>query len=105
MRLLRGYNKAVVALAVTPDGSRLFTAAKGQSMVWEWDLSAGTVARKIKGRGNALMALAVSPAGDALALSVAVYGIALMPLDGETAWLDDTTGPDHTGHAWSVAFD
>src|SRR3954463_12876622 len=64
MRHLTGYLKPVVALAVTPDGTRLFTAADGQTTVWEWDLAAGTVTQKLKW-GTAL-ALAASPAGDFL---------------------------------------
>jgi WD40 repeat protein len=47
VRTLAGHQKPITALAVSPDGQQLFSAAQGQSRVWVWDLAAGTVAKKL----------------------------------------------------------
>src|SRR5687768_4146530 len=82
MRLLTGYAKPVVALAVTPDGARLFSAAKSQSMIWEWDLTAGEVRQKLRGNQRRVTALAVTPGGKWLVAAESWYGVLARPLDG-----------------------
>jgi WD40 repeat protein len=84
MRLLTGYAKPIVALAVTPDGSRLFSAAEGQTMIWQWDLAAAQVTRKLKCRfsSRGVHALVVSPRGDFLVSASEGAGVGYWPLDG-----------------------
>src|SRR5688572_30782736 len=84
MRLLAGYQKPIAALAVTPDGSRLYSAARGQAMIWEWDLAAGTVLQKLRNSssGRAVEALAMSPRGDFLAPAGSYYEVWVWPADG-----------------------
>jgi WD40 repeat protein len=68
MRLLSGYQKPVLSLAVSSDGKRLYSAAKGQTLVWEWDLASGAVARKLPGaRGHdGILAMVVTRGGENL---------------------------------------
>src|SRR4051794_22134281 len=80
MRILSGYVKPIMALAVTPDGKRLFSTAEGQSKTWEWDLATGAVSRKLDVSGAAL---AMAPAGDYLITADGVW-ICYHPLaDGD----------------------
>lgn len=68
MHLLTGYRKPVLALAASPDGSRLYTAAEGQTLVWEWDVGERQVLRKLRSPHTAgIAALACSPDGTHLA--------------------------------------
>lgn len=48
MRILSGYQKPITALAVSPNGARLCSAAAGQSRVWVWDLASGNVVTKLR---------------------------------------------------------
>lgn len=85
MRLLSGYAKPVIALAVTPDGSRLFSAAQGQSMIWEWDVASAQVVRKIEhtfATRNSVRSLPVSPAGDLLVFAAVGRGVVYRPVKG-----------------------
>lgn len=64
MRILRGYHKPIVALAVSPNGTRLYTAAHGHTQIWQWHLADGTVERKLRGGHlKEIRALACSPDG------------------------------------------
>jgi len=47
MQLLSGHVRPITALAVTPDGSRLYSAALQQQKIWEWDLTSRQVIRKL----------------------------------------------------------
>jgi WD40 repeat protein len=87
VQLLTGYAKPIVALAVTPDGRRLFSAAQGQARVWEWDVASGAVARKLQSSrdGRFVRSLAVSPRGDFLASASGVQGVDLWRLRQEEA--------------------
>src|SRR5262249_53739060 len=83
MHLLTGYAKPVKALAVSPDGARLFSAAEGQSLVWEWDLATHELKGKLPGaRGNAVTSMAISPDGKWLVAAEAEQGVVAWPLDG-----------------------
>jgi WD40 repeat protein len=74
MQLLTGYAKPITALAITADGSRLYSVAEGQQMVWEWDLDEQKVLRKIRcGHRRPIAALALTPEGDFL-LTVPAFG-------------------------------
>lgn len=81
MRLLSGYVKPIVALAVTPDGSRLFSAAQGQTMIWEWDLPAARVARKFRcGFDYPVEALVMAATGDFFVSVTSLQGLNYWPL-------------------------
>jgi WD40 repeat protein len=69
MHLLTGYAKPITALAASPDGRRLFSAAKGQQQVWAWDLQRRAVEAKLRGphTRHGIGALAASPCGGWLA--------------------------------------
>lgn len=83
MHLLSGYNKPIKALAISPDGTRLFTVAQGQKMVWEWDLAARQVKQKLGGHRNHVDALATSPDGKWLVAAESwLPGVLAYPLDG-----------------------
>jgi WD40 repeat protein len=107
MQVLTGYTKPVIALALTPDGSRLFSAGLGQTMIWEWDLGAGKVTRKLKcsfaKRG--VYALAISPRGDFLVAIGTGSGVGFFPLDGgelrrlDAEWGDEDHLSFHPGVA------
>jgi WD40 repeat protein len=102
MRTLRGYQKPVVALAVSPDGARLFSAAKGQTRVWVWDLATGEVEGKWPGfQGGGIVDLAVSPDG--------AWLLSANARDGLTAWrvsgdLDSTIVHTTTSSQPTVSF-
>jgi WD40 repeat protein len=96
MRLLTGYNKPLVTLAVSPDGRRLFSAAKGQSMVWEWDLPSGEVRQKLRGNRRRVTALAVTPDGKWLVAAESWYGVLARPLDGGEPVRFDHSDGDRT---------
>src|SRR5262245_50471023 len=111
MRHLAGYLKPIVALAVTPDGQRLFSAAFGQTTIWEWDLAAGTVTRKIRcahfeyGHGPVL-GLATAPSGDFFVSVGENRGVGYWPLKagGEPRQLDLwRSGADYVGFKSGVA--
>jgi WD40 repeat protein len=83
MRLLSGYAKPVKAVAVSPDGGRLFSAAEGQSTIWVWDLAAGAVAQKWRDDpARTVHALAVSPCGKWLVAAMEDGMLTAWPLDG-----------------------
>src|SRR4051812_48581634 len=84
MRILSGYQKPIIALAVTPDGSRLFSAAEGHTMIWQWDLASATVTAKLKCRfsHHGVHALVTSPGGDFFVSASEGYGVGYWPLDG-----------------------
>jgi WD40 repeat protein len=65
MHLLTGYAKPITAMAVSPDGARLYSAARGQQMIWVWDLERRAVEKKLRGEHtrHGIGALAVSPCG------------------------------------------
>ncbi len=69
MHLLTGYAKPITALAASPDGRRLFSAAKGQQQIWAWDLQRRAVEAKLRGphTRHGIGALAASPCGGWLA--------------------------------------
>ena len=81
MHLLTGYTKPIRSLAVTPDGRRLFSAARGQSMIWEWDLNADTLTRKIRAV-RAVGSLAVTPDGNGSVTAESYQGVVARPLGG-----------------------
>src|SRR5439155_27386273 len=84
MYLLTGYAKPVKALAVSLDGARLFSAAQGQTQIWEWDIPAGEVRQKLRSRGVAGMA--VSPDGPWLISSEGFGGrLIAWPVGGGSA--------------------
>ncbi len=66
MHLLTGYAKPITALALSADGTRLFSAARGQQMIWVWDLAQRKVERKLRGLHTryGIGALATAPSGD-----------------------------------------
>jgi len=101
MKLLTGYAKPVVALAITPDGKRLFSAAQGQSTIWEWELPAAAVTRKLtcSTRGN-VTELVMSPRGDFFVSASGVMGVNYWPLTDveQPRQLDLWTGE----HAYSA---
>src|SRR4051812_7642874 len=105
MQLLTGHTKPVAALALAPDGSRLFSVARGQRAIWQWDLSAGSVARKLEGgHRDAIDALAVTPDGKHLLSASGETGVVAWPLDGgERRTMELPTG--HRMHCGSVAID
>src|SRR5689334_21428289 len=97
MRLLTGYAKPIRALAISHDGARLFSAAKGQSTVWEWDLAAGAVTQKLRGCQNPVASLAVTPDGKQLVAALAHGGVVAWPIGaGETRRLLEESADDHT---------
>jgi WD40 repeat protein len=83
MRILRGYQKPVVALAVSPDGARLFSAAKGQNRAWVWDLAAGEVERKLNSYNRRIADLACSPDGTLLLAPGDYHGLTVWALTGK----------------------
>src|SRR5689334_7431024 len=85
MRHLAGYLKQIVTVTVTPDARRLFTAAFGQTMIWEWDLAEGTVTRKMRcphfdwGHGP-VITLASSPDNTFVVSAAENRGVGYWPL-------------------------
>jgi WD40 repeat protein len=84
MQLLTGYAKPIIALAITPDGKTLYSAAEGHSMVWEWDLETHQIKRKLRTEDNryGFSALALVPIGRRL-LASQIYG-RLLDVDLDT---------------------
>jgi WD40 repeat protein len=91
MRLLTGYQKPILALAFTPDGAGLYSTAKGQQMIWLWDVTSATVARKLPRQGNryGITVLAVSPDGHLLSGSPLADAMVWPPGQTEPRTLDD----------------
>jgi WD40 repeat protein len=95
MHLLSGYAKPIIALAVTPDGTRLFSAALDQQMIWEWDLGAHKVIRKLRSQHRrGVEVLAMSPRGDCF-VSASTYSTpTIWPLgEGEPRLLSECLWP------------
>jgi WD40 repeat protein len=94
MQLLTGYVKPITALAVTPDGTRLFSVAQGQNTIQEWDLTTRQVTRKLRSPhpGRYAIALAMSPRGDCFVSSGSQSKPTIWPLDGSEPWqLEEST--------------
>src|SRR5262245_35498155 len=72
MHFLTGYTKPITAMAASPDGKRLYSAAHGQELIWVWDLDRRAVETKLRGLGgrSSTEGLAVSPCGGWLAVSI-----------------------------------
>lgn len=98
MQLLTGYAKPVVALAVSHDGSRLFSAGKGQTRIWEWDLAAATLTRKHEcpSASRGIHVMATAPRGDFFVWSSAGRGVGFFPLaaSGEPRQIDQAWGEE-----------
>ncbi len=93
MQLLTGYSKPIIALAVTPDATRLFSAAQGQSTIWEWDLATRQVKNKLRTphQGRYAVELAMSPRGDCLVSNGQVSAPIIWPLGaGEPQPLEES---------------
>ncbi len=125
-RTLSGHRGSVNALAISPDGARLFSAA-GEAVrfgeIKEWNVADGAVVGTIVGHKDAIYALAVSPDGAILASGSydqtvklwdtatrkelktltghngAVFGLAFRP-DGKIL---ASASADHTVKLWDVA--
>jgi WD40 repeat protein len=103
MYLLSGYAKPVKALAVSRDGTRLFSAAKGQAQVWEWDLTDREVKQKLRGAHSAVETLAVSPDGKWLLAGEGHRGVTVWPLDGGEPFRFEETDGDYTSFDATVS--
>lgn len=108
MHALAGHTKAVTSLAVSPDSAHLFSAAKGQRTVWQWDLAARKPLRKHNFGSHAYgsaAALAVSPRGEFFLAAAEYRGLLLVPLAGEPPrLLDQWTGdPVYLGPCPGIA--
>ncbi|HEX3720445.1 MAG TPA: c-type cytochrome domain-containing protein [Verrucomicrobiae bacterium] len=125
-RTLSGHHGSVNALALSPDGARLFSGA-GEPVrfgeIKEWNIADGTLVKSIMGHKDAIYALAVSPDGKILASggydqkiilwdiaagkqlktltghNGAIFGLAFRP-DGKIL---ASASADHTVKLWDVA--
>ena len=63
LRTLHGHNHWVNAVAITPDGKQLVSAADDQTLK-VWDLRTGQELHTLRGHGNAVHAVAITPDGE-----------------------------------------
>jgi WD40 repeat protein len=103
-RTLSGHRGAVNALAVSPDGARLFSAG-GEAVrfgeIKEWNIADGKLVRTITGHKDAIYALAISPDGKILASGSYDQTIKLWDIDTGKE-LNTLTG--HNGAIFGLAF-
>jgi WD40 repeat protein len=106
MHLLTGYAKPVKALAVSLDGSRLFSAAQGQSLIWEWDLLTREFKQKLpSAHSKPFESLAVTPDGKWLVGGETHRGVVVWPLAGGEPRRFGESGDDTTGFGTTVSID
>ncbi len=105
MHLLAGYHKPIVALALSPDGARLYSAARGQQMIWVWGLARREVERKLRGQHRkGVQALACSANGEWLLSAEENFGVAAWRLgDGGEGRLLPRDQSDWTSASPAVA--
>ena len=63
LRTLHGHNHWVNAVAITPDGKRMVSAADDQTLK-VWDLRTGQELHTLRGHSNAVHAVAITPDGE-----------------------------------------
>lgn len=100
-RQLAGHSGAVIAVAFSPDGTLLASAAQGDTSARIWDVASGKLRQTLKGHTDWLRSVAFSPDGKLLAtgsldLDVKLWNVA----DGRLV----STMKGHTGWIGSVAF-
>ena len=62
LRTLEGHSGAVIAVAVTPDGTQALSASRDNTLK-VWDLGSGRALRTLEGHSGAVRAVAVTPDG------------------------------------------
>ncbi len=122
LRRLDGHTAAVTVLARSPDGSRLATGSRDQT-VCLWDTATGERQHVLKGRQGSITALAFSPDGSLLATGSAdaqvrlwdvATGQGVAQLQGHKHWVLSirfspdgkhllTRSYDRTAKVWDVA--
>jgi WD40 repeat protein len=88
MHLLTGHVKPITALAFLPE-ARLFSGARGQGRVWEWDLAEHKVKRRLLASA-AVETLTAMPGGDSLLVGRERGQVVVMPVDGSEIQMLDT---------------
>src|SRR5262249_10879406 len=67
--------------AASPDGKHLYSVARGQSSIWEWDLASRAVTRKLSGAvREAVSLLGISTGGEVLVGTGDRSRISIIPL-------------------------
>lgn len=104
MRILNEYLSPVIALAISCDGSRLYTAAQGQVQVWVWDVATGKVLLKFSPdnfSSRRVTALACSPVADCCAVVTDLGPVQVCKSDGSKVQhlLSSVPGSDLGSHA------
>jgi WD40 repeat protein len=83
MRLLTGHTSPPTALALSPDGRRLYSAAQSQRVIRVWDVETGEVERTLRGRHyKGVQSLALSSDGRWLLSAETFAGVAVWHVGG-----------------------
>src|SRR4051794_31588429 len=103
MQILSGSTKPTVALALTPDGARLFSVGRGLRTIRDWNLASGELAAEHKGaHRDAIEGLLVTPDGRHL-ISASSETVVVRPMGGSPRPL--ATTPNQRLWRGSLAFD
>src|SRR6516162_3661401 len=93
--VLKGHTRAVMGVAITPDGTRAVSASDDQTLR-VWDLATGKSLASLAGHTNMVLGVAVTPDGTravsasydtTLRVWDLATGKSLASLEGHTSWV------------------